>query len=190
MAGIPQPEGAAAPSLRAVQAHQAAVRTAARMRQEKGRTDRILPMPSRVCRPSPGAPRAASYGRQMACCHGFGCQQHELALMVRAGDCLRPAGRPVSLPAGSPPAPVGCHSAHGAAAVPAAAHVAGRSGSATVNYVLAGTLGWSRVWDGTGPGLWWCDSASMPVVPGSLCSGRGSRSLLAAWVRVVSPIRT
>ena len=138
--------------LRAVQAHQAAVRTAARMRQEKWRTDRILPMPSRVCRPSPGAPRAASYGRQMAC-HGCGCQQHELGLMVRAGDCLRPAGRPVSLPAGRPPAPVGCHSAHGAAAVPAA-HLAGRSGSATVNYVLAGTPAWSRVWDGTGPGSW------------------------------------
>ena len=117
-------------------------------------------------------------------------KQHELGLMVRAGDCLRPAGRPVSLPAGSPPAPVGCHSAHGAAAVPAAAHAAGRSGSATVTYVLAGTLGWSRVWDGTGPGLWWCDSASMPVVPGSLFSRRCSRLLLAAWVRAVSPVRT
>ena len=44
---------------------------------------------------------------------------------VRAGDCLRSAKVPWA---------------------------AGRSGSATVNYVLAGTLGRSRVWDGTGPG--------------------------------------
>ena len=82
---------------------------------------------------------------------------------ARAGDCLRSGKVP---------------------------WVTGRSGSAIVNYVRANTLGWSRVWDGTGPGLWWCDSASMPVVPGSLFSRRCSRLLLAAWVRAVSPVRT
>ena len=205
MAAIPQPEGAAAPSLRAVcqrqpnpdplaasvdtvQAHQAAVRTAARMRQENGAQTEYCPCLPASAGQVPAPPeQPATVARWPVTVSAV--KQHELGLMVRAGDCLRPAGRPVSLPAGSPPAPVGCHSAHGAAAVPAAAHAAGRSGSATVTYVLAGTLGWSRVWDGPGPGSWWCDCASMPVGPGSLCFGRGSRLLLAAWIRAASPVR-
>ena len=88
-----------------------------------------LLVPFRVWGPG-SAPRTAGYGHRVAC-RGAGCQRHGFGLHgfapVTGGGS---ASRPVWLPAASPPA--GCHSADGAAAVPArGAWGTGRSGPAT-----------------------------------------------------------